>query len=328
MFSPTFVPTGGFVTPAAARPPLLSTRTRKLPSQVPRRSRPHWHCALVAVAGATGGVGRLLVQRLLSTIPTESSSSSLPPSLRHLRVTAVRALVRSSTRAASTLPSSPNLDLCRISSIPTAPPDQLAAALRDVAVLVICTGTTAFPTRTWANGNTPSAIDDTGVYNLIRAVDKRCIKRVVLLSSIGTTRRNKFPFFILNAFGVLDAKRQGERHVLDAAREELFSYAIVRPGRLIGAPHSNIGMMREEPVESCLDVRIERGDTLTGDISRAAVADALSIVARWDPSKDLDICLFHREGMTPHFDKWELMLKRSETVRQVKGERMHGCIDV
>lgn len=39
------------------------------------------------------------------------------------------------------------------------------------------------------------------------------LKRFVLLSSVGVTRADKFPFVILNAFGVLDAKAKGEAAV-------------------------------------------------------------------------------------------------------------------
>lgn len=39
------------------------------------------------------------------------------------------------------------------------------------------------------------------------------LKRFVLLSSVGVERADKFPFVILNAFGVLDAKAKGEEAV-------------------------------------------------------------------------------------------------------------------
>lgn len=61
--------------------------------------------------------------------------------------------------------------------------------------LVICTGTTAFPTLAWRNGNTPRAVDEHGVINTIQAFRASCDehgvtpKRIVLMSSIGVSKR-------------------------------------------------------------------------------------------------------------------------------------------
>lgn len=116
-----------------------------------------------------------------------------------------------------------------------------------------------------------------------------------------------------------------------AARERGFAYAILRPGRLIGAPHSNVGMLRKgEAEEGRRAVRLARGDTLAGDVSRAAAADALFFAAGWDPAKDLDFCFVHEDGVAPRVHQWDAMLRSVEIVREGEGEgeRLQGCVDV
>lgn len=280
--------------PVAPRPPPPLCNAR----------RPRWRSALIAVAGATGGVGSLLVGRLLSSLAVHHQ-----PSQRQAPVaTKVRALVRSIPRARKVLPGATTLELVHVPSTVNVAREALREALRGVHVLVICTGTTAFPTRAWRDGNTPRNVDDRGVRELVDAVDD-CIQRVVLLSSVGTSRAGEFPFLILNAFGVMEAKRMGERHVEEAARRKGFSYAIIRPGRLIGAPHSNIGMMRSEPHPECMDVVIKRGDSLAGDLSREAAAEALFQAVGWDLGADLDFSVVHKRGKAPQTDEWNKRLK-------------------
>lgn len=292
------------------------TRSR-FPHTTCKSRRPQWQSSLVAVAGATGGVGRLVVNRLLASIVTDQNSSNNGNSpLQSIKVTGVRALVRNESRAKQVLPYyNPALRIDRVSLTSDNHFGNIQTALKDVEVLIICTGTTAFPTRAWRDGNTPSAVDDRGVNNLVTAVDHTSIKRVVLLSSIGTSRGTRFPFAILNIFGTMDAKRLGEKHVQRAARRHGFSYAVVRPGRLVGGPHTNIGMVRKEPHPRMLDIEIANGDTLVGDLSRAAAADAVFIAAKWDPEADLNISLVHREGPPPVMERWESLLKKVE-IRQ------------
>ena len=51
-------------------------------------------------------------------------------------------------------------------------------------------------------------------------VEKKKIQMVVFLSSIGVTRTKSFPFFILNSFGVLDAKRDAEIAIQNMSEED------------------------------------------------------------------------------------------------------------
>ena len=65
---------------------------------------------------------------------------------------------------------------------------------------------------------------------------------MTLLSSIGVERQSKFPFLILNLFGVLDAKLESEKIFAKRVKEIGSKSIIVRPGRLVGAPFTNTGI--------------------------------------------------------------------------------------
>lgn len=239
--------------------------------------------ALIAVAGATGGVGRLVVSHLLADGHE------------------VRALVRDVPRATAALP--PGVLVAPVAD---------SAALADVEVLVIATGTTAFPTRAWRGGNTPAVVDDAGVRRLVYAAEG--LRRVVLLSSIGVLRVGVFPFSVLNLFGVLDAKRRGEEHLRAAAREKGFAYSIVRPGRLVGAPHTNPGALKREPHNAVLDVCVSRGDVGKGNLSRGAAADAVIASIDWPGDVDLEFSAIHVPGAAPQPDMWRKKLAEAHNV--------------
>lgn len=46
--------------------------------------------------------------------------------------------------------------------------DEMRAAMEGAAAIVISVGTTAFPTKRWAGGNTPRAIDSDAVGRIAR----------------------------------------------------------------------------------------------------------------------------------------------------------------
>mmetsp|Transcript_57637 Transcript_57637/g.64383 ORF Transcript_57637/g.64383 Transcript_57637/m.64383 type:complete len:414 (-) Transcript_57637:238-1479(-) len=156
-------------------------------------------------------------------------------------------------------------------------PKSLFEPLQSANAIVICTGTTAFPTEAWSrNGekdvtsevlkslwdtkfnvkdtlqnldalglNTPTNIDSKGnrllidAWNYAADVPK---KRAILLSSIGVQRRTAMPFPILNACGVLDAKADAEAYLMEQATStttEKYNYTILRPGQLFGGPYDN-----------------------------------------------------------------------------------------
>ena len=142
---------------------------------------------LVLVAGATGGVGQLVVAKLLE---------------KHC---VVRALTRNRDKAKQMFD-----DRVEVAVGDLLQSDSLIAATSDVTHIICCTGTTAFPSLKWDFSNlfqpknTPQEVDGEGVKHLVEAAPKD-LKRFVFVSSAGVLRKDSFPFNILNAFGVLDA---------------------------------------------------------------------------------------------------------------------------
>ncbi|CAN0158268.1 unnamed protein product [Discosporangium mesarthrocarpum] len=155
---------------------------------------------IVVVVGATGGVGRLVTESLVAT-----------------DLFKVRGVVRDLEKAEETLGGIKGLELVEGDILRR---ESLDAAMKDASCVVACTGTTAFPSGRWAGGNTPDAVDNLAVINMLEAATDPAnhaegapLKRFVLLSSVGVGRRGSFPFSILNTFGVLDAKAKGEEAV-------------------------------------------------------------------------------------------------------------------
>jgi nucleoside-diphosphate-sugar epimerase len=250
----------------------------------------------IAVVGATGGVGRLLVSRILDD--------------GRFRV---RALVRSRSAALACFPGADErmLTIADIDIFPGANDTRLADALAGVKAVVISTGTSAFPTSAWGPKfeNSPDRVDREGTENIIANVDRSSTRRVVLVTSIGTLRKNRFPFFILNLFGVLDAKRAGELCLMYAAKRNGYNYAIIRAGRLIGGPHSNPGNIRFATKPDLQGIKLAGGDKLIGDISRTNTAIAVKYTLEWDQERDVDICVVNSEGSQPTIHAWHRTLE-------------------
>jgi hypothetical protein len=246
----------------------------------------------IAVVGASGNIGRLVALRLAD-----------------LNRCKVRAVARNAGRAASFFGDLES-DM-EIVEADTTKPETLGSALESCEALVIVTGTTAFPTLAWRNDNTPSAVDDRGVKNVLEAwrASPGRKKRVILMSSIGVTKRKQFPFFVLNAAGVLDAKAAGEAALVEATWLE--SYSIVRPGQLIGGPYDNnyyLGTLAklDRPARSLLlwdetkkdGVSLGVGDTLLGDTLRSTVAElaVMAVLAKKCPQ---DFSVVNVDGARP-----------------------------
>jgi hypothetical protein len=217
-------------------------------------------------------------------------------------------------------------------------PDSLLLALRDANAIVICTGTTAFPTEAWSRSgqfsvtstvisalldskfdvsqalvsldtqglNTPNNVDNRANKLILDAWKKACKvkrKRAIMLSSIGVKRRESMPFPILNACGVLDAKAAGEQALQDAAVEGGFSYTILRPGQLFGGPYDNnyyLGTLFQLDKDSkTRDVEIGRGDELLGDTLRSTLAEVTAQLLEGDCAKDMDFAVVNVKGNAP-----------------------------
>lgn len=209
---------------------------------------------LVLVAGATGGVGQLVTAKLLD------------------RGYRVRALTRDPAKAAALFGEVANLE-CVAGDTRT--PATLASAVAGVAAVACCTGTTAFPSKRWFGGNGPRATDDEGVRNLVAAAKGATpgVKRFVLVSSAGVDRSDKPPYSILNLFGVLASKKAGEDCLLASG----VPATLLRPGRLTDGPYTSydLNTLLRATADDRRGVVAARGDTLDGQTSRVAVAEAV-----------------------------------------------------
>lgn len=230
--------------------------------------------ALVLVAGATGGVGQLTVGQLIG------------------QNISVRALTRNVAKAERLFAGKAQTvqgDLLDL--------DPLSAAVEGVTHIICCTGTTAFPSQRWQfptpkdpnnplawldiygnpqrygdiASNSPQKVDAEGVCNLVKAAPKT-LQRFVLISSCGILRRQQFPFNVLNAFGVLDAKLKGEMALVHSG----LPYTIIRPGRLIDGPYTSydLNTLLKAKTGGQYNVVLGQGDTLSGEASRIDVAIA------------------------------------------------------
>ncbi|MEO0647822.1 MAG: SDR family oxidoreductase [Cyanobacteria bacterium J06650_10] len=233
--------------------------------------------SLVLVAGATGGVGQLTTARLIE--------AGYP----------VRVLTRSAEKAESMFAGKVEIAVGDIRQ-----PETLTTATSGITHLICATGTTALPSARWdfkvdlgenpieqvmnwakvyldedfrnQNArNTPEAVDAIGVSNLVQATPKD-LQRFVFVSSCGVTRQDQFPYTILNAYGVLDAKAKGETAILRSG----LPYTIIRPGQLTDGPYTSrdFNSLIQASTDSKLGVVVQTGDEVNGQTSRIDVAAA------------------------------------------------------
>lgn len=213
----------------------------------------------VVVVGGTGGVGQLVTKKLASRgdLTVKATSRSKQKGIDLIDDDAVEVVALDLV----------NDDEATINKI-----------IEGANALVISVGTTAFPTQRWAGGNTPEAVDKVAVSRIATAASSvPSMKKIVLVTSVGVDRTKEMPFLILNLFGVLDAKKSGEDAVKKAATDGGFEYAIVRPGRLVGGPFTNLDIAKLLKVEGGAEngVDVAQGDSLLGDCKRDACAEAI-----------------------------------------------------
>jgi uncharacterized protein YbjT (DUF2867 family) len=213
----------------------------------------------VLVIGGTGGVGQLIVGKLQGRGGCK-----------------VRTTSRDKARGEEII-ADDGVDVFEVDLL-----DQdssaLEAAMQGVSAVVISVGTTAFPTAKWKGGNTPKAIDEEAVTRIADAAARvDTMRKIVLVTSVGVERTGQMPFLILNLFGVLDAKHAGEKAVARAASSGGFDYVVVRPGRLVGGPFTNLDVAKLLQIEGGAEngVALEVGDTLLGDCKRDGCAEAV-----------------------------------------------------
>uniref|UniRef100_A0A7S1UXL2 NAD(P)-binding domain-containing protein n=1 Tax=Grammatophora oceanica TaxID=210454 RepID=A0A7S1UXL2_9STRA len=298
----------------------------------------------VAVVGASGNVGKLVALRLSDTYKVHGitrNPSSVSPFFegrensnqqqqQEVKLFQCDLLKETEETSASACPMS------------------LVPALQNANALVICTGTTAFPTKAWSRSgdatvtgdvlkalvdtkfsikdaiasldelglNTPTNVDDRANAFLLNAWNSVCKvrqKRVIMLSSIGVQRRDAMPFPILNACGVLDAKAAGEESIQKAAATGGYSYTIIRPGQLFGGPYDNnyyLGTLFQLDKDAdTQDVEVGRGDELLGDTLRSTLAEVTAQICEGDYARDMDFACVNVKGESPSVETVQEKLK-------------------
>lgn len=258
----------------------------------------------ILVAGATGGVGQLVVGQLVA------------------QDCGVRVLVRDRAKAETLFGDRVTYVVGNLLA-----PETLPAAVQGVGAIVCCTGTTAFPSarwgfpadlspwdwlRVWIQGTyrdsiataSPRQVDNTGIRHLI-GVAPPSLQRFVLVSSAGVLRRQQFPYSLLNRFGVLDAKAQGERMLAASG----LPYTVIRPGRLIDGPYTSYDLNRliQATTEGKQGIRLGLGDQLQGQSSRIDVAAACVACLGVPETLGLAIDLIN-SGQRPRTVNWAQIL--------------------
>ena len=245
----------------------------------------------VLVVGGTSGIGQLVTQKLAASGVT------------------VKATSRSKERGEQVLRGGENVQVVELDLLSsTTDPAPLQAACAGVSAVVISVGTTAFPTMKWRGGNTPQAIDREAVARVARVLaDEASIEKVVLVTSVGVERTGEMPFLILNAFGVLDAKKAGEDAIkVASAKGSGFEYVIVRPGRLVGGPFTNLDVAKLLQIQGGAEngVNTAPGDSLLGDCKRDACAECIVQCLMSEAAKNLEFSIVSNEDKALTSDEW------------------------
>lgn len=296
----------------------------------------------IAVVGASGNVGKLVALRLSDTYKVNGivrDPSSVADFLDRDSITLFKGDLME--------------DLDQVNGDITKCPPSLQPALERANAVVICTGTTAFPTKAWTKSgetdiagdvvkslldnsfnvkdsiaaldkegfNTPNNIDAQSNLFLVNAWKDACKvqqKRIVMLSSIGVQRRDQMPFPVLNACGVLDAKAQGEDSIQQAANRDGYSFTIIRPGQLFGGPYDNnyyLGTLFQLDKDAeTQDVEVAVGDTLLGDTLRSTLAEVTAQICEGDLARDTDFAVVNVKGESPSTDQVQTRLASLQEV--------------
>ena len=157
----------------------------------------------ILVAGATGGIGKVVVHKLLA------------------QGTPVRVLAHDFQAARVRFS-----DTVEYIAGDTRQPETLIPAVTGVRAVICTIGAGQGIDTT----NTPETVDYEGVRNLVAAAKEAAVEHFVLVSSVGATQ----PDHLLNRMfnNVLNWKLKGE----DALRASGLAYTIIRPGSLTDEP--------------------------------------------------------------------------------------------
>ncbi|CAE7550244.1 TIC62 [Symbiodinium natans] len=261
----------------------------------------------IAVVGAGGNVGRLVAQRLCSMNMFQVHGAEVKNSRGLFTPEVLRN--RENAKWAEGMS---GLTLFEADS-------RDALALQEplsTANAVVCTtGVPAFGIAgQWEKGNHPESVDHFGVKNAahVWSAASGPKRRFVLMSSIGVTRRDGFPYSILNGGGVLDAKARGEAAVRELAKQRGFGVTVVRPGQLFGGPYDNnryLGTLFQLDKDSSVGaVKLEAGDTAVGDTLRSSLAGVL-VRSLFCAEPDMEFAVINEDGEPPSEEAIDDMLR-------------------
>jgi uncharacterized protein YbjT (DUF2867 family) len=245
----------------------------------------------VLVIGGTSGIGQLVTEKL--------ASAGVEVCVTTRSVQRAKEVFTSNTLNVKFQ----EVDLLSLDDV------SLDSALIGVAAVVISIGTTAFPTLKWKGGNTPKAVDDIAVSAIAKALSKNdSVKKVVLVTSVGVERTGEMPFLILNLFGVLDAKKAGEEAIKSSGK----SYCIVRPGRLVGGPFTNLDVAKLLQIQggAANGVDVMTGDALLGDCKRDACAECIIQCLSNPRASNIDFSIVSNDKPALSADQWDKAFQR------------------
>jgi nucleoside-diphosphate-sugar epimerase len=252
----------------------------------------------VLVIGATSGVGQLATRKLTA------------------RGFSVRATCRTVATGSELFREDNKVDVVPLNLL-QCDNHQIQTVMAGTKAIVICVGTTAFPSNKWANGNTPDAIDRqavTKIANCIRG-DNITPKKICLVTSVGVERSKQMPFLILNLFGVLDAKRDGETAIKDACRQNGDDHVIIRPGRLVGGPFTNLDIPKLLQLQGGAEngVTVQVGDSLLGDCKRDACAEAIVQSLINEKCSNVEFAIVSNENQALVDEQWTEVFQSMQT---------------
>uniref|UniRef100_A0A7S0MNM1 NAD(P)-binding domain-containing protein n=1 Tax=Cryptomonas curvata TaxID=233186 RepID=A0A7S0MNM1_9CRYP len=121
------------------------------------------------------------------------------------------------------------------------------------------------------------------------------LRRVVLLSTVGTERSDKFPFSLQNAFsGALDKKRGLEQGLIERSRAAGFAYTIIRIGKVA----------RPDPANAAPELM--PGDFFQEDTAADVAAEASLQALLYQPlGLNKSLSLISRRGPAATQDQWD-----------------------
>lgn len=277
--------------------------------------------ASVVVAGATGGVGQLVVAKLLARGYHVHAWSRDADRARAMFTTKLSA-EQSARLALHTVdardPSTVQAALTSPSTSTSSTSTTTSSDLPPIGAMICTTGTTAFPSARWApdgeNGPKPTDLD--GPRHIIEQSTSLNLSRFVFVTSCGVDRFEEWgPFKLLNAFGVLRYKKQSE----DLLRASGLPWTIVRPSRLTDGPYTSYDLNTLLKATSGGKRKVVvsgRDDLGRGQCSRVAVAEACVQALGCEEALFKAVAMETVEGEGPGEDegKWRELFGGVETL--------------